>query len=157
MNEETIIDASSSSKRRRELLPVWMKVFIWIFLVLGAFIPVGIVLAFFNIDFLVSLYGLDTNNPLSLIGLLLTALFILKFFTAYGLWNEKNWAIKIGKIDALVGIIACSAIMFILPFFSQNGNVNISFRLEILALIPYLIRLTKIQTEWENNENAIVI
>lgn len=157
MNEETIIDASSFSKRRRELLPIWMKVFIWIFLVLGAFIPVGIVLAFFKIDFLVSLYGLDTNNPLSLIGLLLMALFILKFFTAYALWNEKNWAIKIGKIDAIVGIIACSAIMFILPFIPQNGNINISFRLELLALIPYLVRLSKIQSKWENNENTILI
>ena len=37
-----------------------------------------------------SLYGLTTNNPKSLIGIVVILLFILKGTVSYGLWFEKK-------------------------------------------------------------------
>ena len=31
-----------------------------------------------------------------------------------------------------------------------NSEANFSLRLELVALIPYLLKLMKIKTEWEN-------
>jgi len=74
----------------------------------------------------------------------LTALF--KAITAFSLWFEKEYAIILGKIDAILGIGLCIISMAILPFFS---DVHITLRLELVLLIPYLIKLNKIQSDWQ--------
>lgn len=149
MHEETILDTNTPLKRRRELLPIWIKIFIWMFLVFGLAVPVGIVFAILNKDFQLSLYGIETSSPRSLIGILLFGIFILKFITALGLWTEKKWAVKLGKIDAILGITLCGIVMIILPFFGENGVFKLNLRLELIALIPYLIKMNKLQREWE--------
>ena len=83
-----------SALRRRDLLPLWIKIFIWIFLIFGTILPVILILGIIGINFNLSLYGLETTQPLSLIGLLITILFALKGIVAFGLWMEKEWAIK---------------------------------------------------------------
>ena len=75
---------------------------------------------------------------------------IFKGFAAYSLWFEKPNAISIGKIDAICGVVICIASMFVLPF--MNNNSHFMFRLEILLLIPYYMRLNKIEYEWDNLE-----
>lgn len=149
MNQETILDTNTTLKRRRELLPVWIKIFIWIFFIFGIFIPVGLVFAVLNKEFQLSLYGLETNSPNSLLGLLLFLLFILKFITAYGLWTERKWAIKLGKIDAILGIAICGFVMIVLPYIAEENTSDLNFRLELIPLIPYLIKMIRIQKEWE--------
>ncbi len=37
-----------------------------------------------------------------------------------------------------------------LPTWMVKANVQFSFRLEVLLLLPYLFRLTKIKTAWES-------
>lgn len=143
----------SLASRRLDLLPLWIKVFIWIFLIFGTIVPVILVLGIIGINFNLSLYGLETTQPLSLIGLLITILFALKGIVAFGLWMEKEWAIKMAIIDGVVGIIVCIFMMAILPFIFADNGVDITFRLEILFLIPYLLKMREINSKWVEKLN----
>jgi hypothetical protein len=133
--------------RRRKLLPIWIKIFIWIFIVFGALGLLGFTAALFSANFDASFYGLQTNDPSSRTGLFICFLFVFKGIVSLGLWTEKNWAVDLGIIDAILGITVCSATM-ILPF--TGSDMSFSFRLELLLLIPYLIKLLKIRREWKD-------
>ena len=58
--------------QRRKLLPIWIKVFIWIFFFFGAIGLLMLLLIPFTNTMDLSLYGLTTNNPKSLIGILIS-------------------------------------------------------------------------------------
>jgi maltodextrin utilization protein YvdJ len=62
-------------ERRRKLLPWWVIGFIWLFLLGFLLIPVGIIMGLLNYNFEISLLGLSTNQPISLIGMFLIFLF----------------------------------------------------------------------------------
>tara|TARA_X000000368_G_C22607672_1_gene526560 strand:- start:36 stop:482 length:447 start_codon:yes stop_codon:yes gene_type:complete len=148
MNENILDDQQISNRksRRRDLLPVWIKVFIWIFLIFGAIVPVAIILGIIGINFNISLYGLETMKPISLIGMFIIFLFGLKGVIAFGLWTEKNWSVNLAIIDAIIGIIVC---VFIISISFIENRTNISLRLELIPLILYLIKMRKIKVEWE--------
>lgn len=132
---------------RKKLLPLWIKIFAWIFLIFSAFAPVMIVFGILGYRTQLALYGLETNQPLSVIGITIISLFIIKGITAFGLLKEKYWAIKLGIVDAIIGITICTAMMFY-PII--NSEAAFSLRLELIALIPYLLKFQKIKNEWEN-------
>ena len=132
---------------RKKLLPLWIKIFTWIFLIFSAFVPIIIILGVMGYRTQLALYGLETNEPFSLIGITITLLFIIKGITAFGLLKEKYWAIKIGIADAIIGITICT---FIMLYPIINSEAKFSLRLELIALIPYLLKFLKIKTEWEN-------
>jgi hypothetical protein len=131
---------------RKRILPLWIKIFMWIFLIIGAFAPIIFVLGLTGFNAQLALYGLETNEPLSLLGIIITALFIIKGITAFSLLKEKDWAIKIGILDAILGILICTLLM-LYPII--NSDFKFSLRLELVALIPYLLKLLKIKTQWE--------
>jgi hypothetical protein len=139
---ETILQVN---KKRKELITGWIKIFSWIFLVLGIIAPFLLIGGILGNDVELSLYGLETNQPLSFIGLSVITLFLLKGFTAYSLLKEKDWAIVLALIDAVIGIIICMLIMS-LP---MVGNAKVNFRMELIALIPYLVKMLKIKSDWE--------
>lgn len=146
-----ILDSNLDSKeaiQRRKLLPWWIKVFCWIFMIFGILSPIVEVLGLIGFRFNQSIYGLETNDPISILGLSLSAIFILKAITAFGLWFEKDWAITLGQIDAITGIIICIYVMCIHPFIYERAGSSFNFRLELLLLIPYLIKLNKIKSSW---------
>jgi hypothetical protein len=138
----------NSNLRRRDLLPTWIKVFVWIFLIFGAIVPIVMILGIIGMNFNLSLYGLETMRPISLTGIFITILFALKGIVAFGLWTEKKWAVNLATIDAIIGIIVCVFVMAILPFISNSNEMNVSLRLELIPLIPYLIKMRKIKIEW---------
>ncbi|MFL0354774.1 hypothetical protein [Xanthomarina sp. GH4-25] len=152
--EETIAKENSFEefenikKRRRKMLPWWIKIFCWIFMLFGLLSFVCLILGFTNIKPDLAFYGFETNEPFSLYGLIVISIGLLKGVTAFALWFEKDFAIKIGKIDAIIGIALCVMSMVVLPFI-QDG-FNITLRLELVLLIPFLIKLNKIQKEWES-------
>lgn len=131
--------------RRIKLIPVWVKIFSWIFIVFGCAVIIGLVYAMLGNTFELSIYGFDTLAPFSLVGIGIMFVFILKGLVAFGLLKEKDWAIKLGYTDAVLGIAACCFAM-IYPLVVSG---NFSFRLELIVLIPYLIKLDKIKKEWE--------
>ena len=96
-------------------------------------------------NFALSLYGLDANTPYSLIGGFVTVLFLLKGIVAFGILKRENWAINLGLVDAVLGIIVCTVLMI----FAVITNAPFVFRLELVALVPYLIKLLKIKDDWQ--------
>ncbi|RNI25859.1 hypothetical protein [Rufibacter latericius] len=135
--------------RRRDLLPWWIKAFTWIFLLMAAIVPIGVVMGLMGLSFSVSLYGFETTNPISPTGITLTLLIFLKGVTAFGLWTEKDWAVRIGTLDAVIGLVACGVAMFVLPFVDRSEGFVFNFRLEPILLVLYLLKLLKIKPYWE--------
>ena len=138
-------------KKRRELLPWWIKFFCWVFMLFGFLASVCLILGFTDIKPSLSFYGFETNEPFSITGLLVISIGLLKGFTAFSLWFEKDNAIKIGKIDAIIGMVFCGVSMLVLPFLIEDSKFII--RLELALLIPFFIKLNKIQKEWEATNN----
>lgn len=132
---------------RKKLLPVWIKIFAWLFLIVGLLMPIILVLGIIMHSFTAALYGIESNTIYSSAGVFVVALFIFKAITAFGLLKQKDWAIKLGITDAIMGIIICCGVM-IYEITQQN---QFSFRLELIALIPYLIKLKNIKYSWENS------
>lgn len=135
-------------KRKRNLLPTWIKVFLWIFLVMASFMPIIIVLGLIGYPTNISLYGFESNSVFSAIGFILTCLITYKGFIAYGLWYEKKLAVTHAINDAIIGIVVCILSM-ILPLFLYDG-MQFTFRLELIALIPYLFKMKEIKNEWND-------
>ncbi len=133
-------------KSRRKLLPLFMKIFSWIFAVYGCFIPVAIVAGLMMHNFRMSIYGLEANTIYSVTGAIIAIIFLLKFFVAVGLLRRQDWAVKLGIADAVLGIAVCMAVMLYLIVTVHS----FSFKLELAALIPYLVSLLKIRDEWAN-------
>ncbi len=146
--ESLFEEFENNTSRRRKLLPWWIQLFCWLFMLFGVLALVCLILGFTNIKPDLAFYGFETNEPFSLIGLMVISIGFLKGITAFALWFEKDFAIKIGKVDAIIGIVLCIASMLILPFV-QDGSI-ITIRLELALLIPYLIKLNKVQNEWES-------
>lgn len=138
-------------KRRRDLIPVWMKPFIFLFLLFGITGVYGIWQNFMGNESESSIYGLESFTVFSVLGVFLKCIMFFKAITAYGLWMEKDWAIKFGLIDAISGIIICIGVMVVLPFIELVENVNrLNFRFEILLLIPYLVELIRMRKAWDD-------
>ncbi|WP_025743124.1 hypothetical protein [Aquimarina pacifica] len=148
--------------RRRKLLPWWMTFFIWIFMFLGAsglFLMIWEIIGSpINFTFMTerSIYGMETYDGFSLLGLFISSIILFKGFTAYTMWTEKDIAIKLGLIDASIGIIVCIGVIIVYPFFNLvDGTWNMNLRFEILFLIPYLIKCWKIRKPWEEFKESI--
>ncbi len=147
---EDVLDIDLTVKdSRRALLPWWMKGFSWLFILISVIGVISLPFAAFGMSFNLSVYGFETNEPLSLIGLLIISLFILKGFTAYSLWYEKDWAITLGYLDGLVGILICVSVMWLAPYLTDDFESE--FRVEIILLALFLWKLKKINPQWVNS------
>jgi hypothetical protein len=133
--------------RRRDLLPIWIKIFVWIFLLFLAAVPVGIIMGILRINFTMSFLGLATNEPFSTTGLVLLILFAAKGILALALWLEKTWAVRAAKIDAILSAIICIGTMV---YIITGPSHSFSFRLELIVLVFYFIKMNNIQHDWEN-------
>src|SRR4030095_9790235 len=129
--------------RRKDLLPWWIKVFSYIFLVFGILALPGIVSGILGYQFSLSFLGLTTTEPFSIDGIIIMTLFIFKSIISYGLLWEKDWAVILGIIDAILSILISLLTLFFSLYAYKGGNI--SLRLELVILIPYLIRLMKIR------------
>ena len=151
MNTENLLDDVIQENfrpvRRRALLPWWMKVFIWIFMVMGALGILVFIAGLSGFHAELSLYGLMSNDSTSFTGIVITILFFIKGLVAYGLWAEKDWAINLGYVDAITGILFCLYMMLGVRFF--HPDAGFTFRLELLLIVPYLIKLRQLHPEWD--------
>ncbi|MEI7487327.1 MAG: hypothetical protein WCJ72_07925 [Chryseobacterium sp.] len=138
-------DVKSNFVRRRSLLPVWIKIFTWFFLIGGAIAVLILICGSFLTNISLSLYGLETTEPYSLTGIFISSLFFFKGIVSYGLWFEEDWAIKVAKIDAILGFIIRGIVMIVLPFFTKHFML----RFELAVLIPYFLKLQKIEQNWK--------
>jgi hypothetical protein len=130
---------------RKTLIPLWIKIFAWLFIVFAFMTPLAFVGGIIMHNFALSLYGLEAYTPYSIMAVFLTTLFIFKGIVAFGILRREDWAINLGIIDAILGIIICIVIMTYLVV----TNTKFVFRLELIALVPYLVKLLKIKDEWQ--------
>jgi len=126
--------------KRKDLLPWWIKVFSWIFLVFGILGILGIVCGILGYQISLSFFGLATKDPFSMDGIVIIGLLLFKAIVSYGLLWEEDWAVIAGIVDAILGIVIC----ILMVFYS-------SYRLEFVFLVPYLFRLLKIKSGWEQS------
>lgn len=140
---------------RRSLLPWWFKIFIFIFMITGVLIPLGFITKILGYYFHFSLYGLNSVETFVPMGVVISVLFFLKAVVSFGLWFEKDWAIKLGYIDGGVGILICLYSMFLIPFIDSNPNYSLNIRFELALLIPYLYKLKNIENDWISGEKSV--
>lgn len=134
--------------RRRDLLPTWIKIFLWIFLIGGA-VAAGLLIAGSLItQTSLSLYGMNANHPYSMTGLLICSLFLFKGIVAYGLWFEQKWAPQAAIADAIIGIAVCLVMMAIIPF--MYPSISFTLRLELIPLYFYFKKMQSIKKTWES-------
>lgn len=138
-------NTSPSEKRRRDLLPNWIKFFTWMFMIFGVLTPLVFLLGILGSTFNMSLYGLQTMYVYSPLGIALLLLYVFKGIVAYSLWTERDWAVMLALIDGAIGIVICFIISFVLPFYTDGWNI----RLELVALVPYFMTMMKISVEWQ--------
>lgn len=134
---------------RRDLLPIWMKVFCWFFMFMGLLSAISFIQGLFGSSAGIEFYGLNDDSTLSLKGLVLTAVLIFKAFTTYSLWFQKDYAITLGKIDAVSGVIICIIIMALSPSMREE---TFTIRFEICLLTPYYFKLNKIGDAWHKRQ-----
>lgn len=137
----------SAIKRRKDLLPWWIKIFSWLFLILGGGALAGLIPAILGYTYELAIYGLETNKPLSLEGFFILLLLIFKSVVSWALIQEKKLAITLAIVDAIMGIIFC-LLVGIYPVFNPASR-NYSIRLELIFLIPYLIKMIQIKNAWQ--------
>lgn len=135
---------------RRSLLPIWIKIFCWIFMFFGLCALSCLIYGLFNNHVNLAFYGFETEKPISLIGIFIITIMIFKGFVAYSLWFEKENAINLAKIDTIVGITICVISMFVMPFIHEGSVFQI--RLELLFLILFYRKIDNIEYEWANLE-----
>lgn len=165
MNEEyqpSIFDDLNDpvAVRRKYLVPKWIRFFCWLFAI---FCPAAIVSA---VSFAVagrssalSLYGIQTSDLFSVAGVTGVFVFGIKGTAAIGILAEKDWAMKGAIVDAILGIALCIFQMIFNPWvtttsFNHFTATNFNMRLELLLLIPYLIKMINIRQQWEENRYA---
>lgn len=152
MQEDLLTDPDLLNlKTRKQLLPLWIKIFAWFFLLTGVLSVIVFILGIFGGSLLLSIYGIESQEAFSANWLLATFVFLLKGIVAFGLLTEKSWAIKLAIADAIVGLIICLATMFV-PVFSGVGMG--SFRIEIIILILYCLRMFKIKDIWTGSPSS---
>jgi hypothetical protein len=149
VNVETL-----QANRRRSLIPVWMKIFIWIFMIAGGMtIPVFILgLAGYNFD--IALYGYSVHSETSWMGVFLALLFLYKGIVSLALWFEWESAVNLGIVDAIAGILLCLIAMAHFSFLSEYTDSS-AFRLELVPLVPYLIKLIRIKKNWIQSDSVV--
>ncbi|GAB3829477.1 hypothetical protein [Pontibacter rugosus] len=145
-------EVENKKVRRRELLPWWIKAFVWFFMAIGAIVPIGVIIGLLGYNFSISLYGFETLDPNTLTGIFLIALYLIKAVTAFGLWTEKKWAVDLGIIDAIIGLVVCGIAMVVLPLIDTSEGFVLKLRLEPILLILYLLKLQKIKLSWKEEE-----
>ena len=136
---------SYDRRARCNLLPSWIQFFTFIFLLFSIF---GIITGF-NSLFQGNLidddiYGLSGTN-IKNIGELILIINMIKLLVVYGYFFQKDWAIKIGITDAIIGLFLCIIVLIISVF--QN---NLNFPFQGVILLIYLENIRPIRQKWEN-------
>lgn len=130
---------------RRRLLPLWIKVFSWIFLLIGAAVPVVVVLGLLRstaVSF--ALFGFSySGSVFDPYGLLLACMLAGSGVTAYGLLWGRSWGQFAAVMTGWAGLVLCIASVFVSP--------RLRVPLEPLLLVPFLVTMHRLKSPWKEN------
>lgn len=152
IDNNNILALDKGVPKRRDLLPRIVRFFCWFFMA-GAVLSVMILFASL-------LQGQDLNSNSSIFRItfrqgsyIAFGFAILKGVVGWALWTEKKWVVRLALIDAILSILLWIYSVLVSPILS-TGPIAINIRLEIIALIPYLVKLVKMLTGWEKAESG---
>jgi len=144
MQAEINIEGSTTNiKRRKDLIPLWIKIFGWFFIVLGALATLGYCASLmFGFEASYEIFGFSySGNAYSLMPAFLVLAISVNGASAFGLLFHKDWGLNACLVMGYIGLFLTLASMLLsLP--------GIHIRLEPLIQIPYLIKLHKIKSQW---------
>ena len=136
--------------RRRDLLPRWILLLTFLFLIFGAILPIWIISGIFKPKFHITLLGISTHNPLAPVCLITTFYYFYKALVAYALWTEKYRAIKLARVDAIFSILLCCfSVWQIFAVPQGNASQLLNSLISLLISVLYLVKMNKIQLAWE--------
>ena len=135
--------------KRRSLLPWWIKIFCWIYMVVATGFIFDLLIYLFGGKEIKTVFSSVIVYAFTFGGFSVIVLVFLNGFAAWTLWTGKRFAITAAIIGAWLQIAACLVSMFILLFI-KSGQKFI-FRFELILLIPYLVKLHKIKNIWERS------
>lgn len=129
--------------RRRKLLPWWIRFFSWFYMIAGATCIIAIILMLAGIQPYLGIYGLNASNLWDISTFIIIITYLWNGITAYALWFEKKYAVTLAIVNSIWGILIC-----IYSMVAAQGITN--FRLELIILIIFIIKLFSIKYRWEN-------
>jgi hypothetical protein len=137
---------------RKKLVPIWIKIFGWLFIVFSIAVPVlAVYSALTGIEAQYSLYGLsETGTIASPIVLFTMVLFIAHGVCAYGLLFGESWGLRSCILLGYLSVMICFGTMFMSVL--ERGAMTL--RLELIVFIPYLIQLRKLRSVWDGEQRA---
>lgn len=130
---------------RRKLVPLWIKIFGWIFMVMGAVIPLlAVVAVAMGQPASYEIFGLQyRGSPFHPMALIICAIILSLAVSAYGLLFGKPWGLSACLVTGYAGVAICLGTMV---YTLTQGKFTL--RLELLVHAPYLIKLHKIKPLW---------
>lgn len=153
MNEQqSIFDAGfddNLSIRRRTLLSLAVKMYVWFFMVLGCiFLLEGLCSLFSSLVGKSDLFS-DTDMLTYWIGRLILSFVGGSVLVLIGgvIWKEMKWAIRINWVFAVLTLLSLLFRMFDI----RTGVISedLTIFLPTLFFLPYWIMLYRIQKRWE--------
>ena len=146
--ESDVAPAIDAVLPRKALVPRWIKVFAWIFVVMGGFMPIMVIFSIVtDTPISLALFGLRYSGPgLDGWALFLAGLYMFLAITAFGLLFEKDWGLDACIANGFIGIGVCIVAMVLTGFSS--------LRLEILIQLFYLRRLFIIRPQWQTSPSS---
>lgn len=136
---------AASPVTRRQLVPLWIKIFGWIFMVMGAVIPLlAIVAVAMGQPASYEIFGLQyRGSPFHPMALFICAVILSLAVSAYGLLFGKSWGLNACLATGYGGVAICLGTMV---YALMQGQFTL--RLELLVQLPYLIKLHRIRPLW---------
>lgn len=135
------------------LLPAWIRVFSWIFLVLGLFtLPLFVFSVFDDVPANFSLFGIDYEGSMRRpTPIALAACFTFLGYAGFTLlWGKKE-----GRVVGLAaGYLGVALVIISTLIACLNGRKTI--RLELILQIPYIVALHRRRNSWNEEQNLEV-
>lgn len=131
---------------RRNLLPTWVQVFCWLFLVAGTLAPTVLIARFFySAPMHFALFGWEhEGSPFDPYSLLILGYFVASGIAAYGLLRGKLWGWAAGATLGSIGLALSLASLA----HARQAEGGFYFSLEPLLQIPFLYVLWRIRAAW---------
>ena len=140
-----VVPARAREERKR-LVPTWIKVFGWLFIIMGISIPVlPFVTMSQGIPASYTIFGLSfVGSPFHPMALLIQAILLALAASAYGLLFGRAWGLKACLATGYLGVVLC----VLTTLYSIFVVGSFTLRLELLIQIPYLMRLHDMRPHW---------
>ena len=142
--------STDAEKLRKKLVPLWIKIFGWLFIVMGISLPLlPIVTTFMHRPAAYMIFGLQyQGSPFHPMALFISAIILSLAVSAYGLLFGKPWGLNACLVTGYGGIAICLLTMA----YSIFALSTLTIRLELVLQIPYLLKLRRIRPFWLQNE-----